>query len=93
MTRPAARFGGDLRLVDEGRAADERGRFRAVGRDLSALRRLSEPTRVHVVARRSYLEGWGGSPGYRYLLESFVPRLRATGLDEEVVRRLLVDNP
>jgi phosphotriesterase-related protein len=45
------------------------------------------------LARRSYLEAWGGSPGYRYLLERFVPLLRAAGLDEEIVQSLLVDNP
>jgi 5-phospho-D-xylono-1,4-lactonase len=45
------------------------------------------------LARRSYLEAWGGSPGYRYILESFVPRLREAGLDEASVHALLVDNP
>ena len=45
------------------------------------------------LARRSYLEAWGGSPGYRYVLEAFVPRLRAAGLDEDAVQALLVDNP
>jgi 5-phospho-D-xylono-1,4-lactonase len=45
------------------------------------------------LARRSYLEAWGGSPGYRYVLEEFVPRLRAAGLDEDVLKALLVDNP
>jgi predicted metal-dependent phosphotriesterase family hydrolase len=41
---------------------------------------------------RSYLEAWGGSPGYRYILESFLPQLRATGLDDGSVRALVVDN-
>jgi 5-phospho-D-xylono-1,4-lactonase len=45
------------------------------------------------LARRSYLEAWGGSPGYRYILESFLPLLRAAGLEEESVRALVVDNP
>lgn len=45
------------------------------------------------LARRSYLEAWGGSPGYRYLLERFVPRLLSVGLDEETVQRFLTDNP
>jgi predicted metal-dependent phosphotriesterase family hydrolase len=45
------------------------------------------------LARRSYLEAWGGSPGYRYILESFVPRLRDAGLDDEATRGLLVENP
>lgn len=45
------------------------------------------------MARRSYLESWGGGPGYRYILESFVPRLFEAGLDRDIADRLLVDNP
>jgi phosphotriesterase-related protein len=45
------------------------------------------------LARRSYLKAWGGSPGYRYLLEGFLPRLERAGLDDELVRSLVVDNP
>lgn len=44
------------------------------------------------VARRSYLEAWGGTPGYRYILESFLPQLRASGLEDESVCALVVDN-
>jgi predicted metal-dependent phosphotriesterase family hydrolase len=45
------------------------------------------------MARRSYLEAWGGSPGYRYIIETFVPSLIDAGLDDESARALLVDNP
>jgi predicted metal-dependent phosphotriesterase family hydrolase len=45
------------------------------------------------LARRRYLEAWGGAPGYRYVLEQFLPRLRAAGLAGADVRRLVVDNP
>lgn len=45
------------------------------------------------LARRSYHPAWGGGPGLAYLLEQFVPRLRAHGLSEGEVRSLLVDNP
>jgi predicted metal-dependent phosphotriesterase family hydrolase len=45
------------------------------------------------LARRSYLEAWGGSPGYRYILEGFAARLRSAGLDDETVQALLVENP
>jgi phosphotriesterase-related protein len=45
------------------------------------------------LARRTYLEAWGGSPGYRYILHSFLPRLRAAGLDDEQTQALVVDNP
>jgi phosphotriesterase-related protein len=45
------------------------------------------------LARRSYLEAWGGSPGYRYILEGFVGRLRSAGLQNETLQLLLVENP
>jgi predicted metal-dependent phosphotriesterase family hydrolase len=45
------------------------------------------------LARRRYLEAWGGAPGYRYILERFLPLLREAGLSEEDTRRLVVDNP
>jgi 5-phospho-D-xylono-1,4-lactonase len=45
------------------------------------------------LARRSYLEAWGGAPGYRYILERFVPRLWEAGLAEDDVERLVVENP
>ena len=45
------------------------------------------------LARRSYLEAWGGSPGYRYLLERFLPSLRAAGMDADLARSLVVENP
>jgi phosphotriesterase-related protein len=44
------------------------------------------------LARRSYWPSYGGGPGLRYLLETFVPRLKAEGLDA-VVPLLLVENP
>lgn len=45
------------------------------------------------MARRSYLHAWGGSPGYRYILETFVPSLERAGLSGDVARALLIDNP
>ncbi len=44
------------------------------------------------LARRSYWPSYGGGPGLRYLLDSFMPRLKAEGLDE-VVPLLFVENP
>ncbi|MGI8827592.1 MAG: phosphotriesterase family protein [Chloroflexota bacterium] len=43
-------------------------------------------------ARRSYFPSYGGGPGLGYLLKTFVPRLKAEGL-EEVVPLIFVDNP
>ncbi|MGH2702665.1 MAG: phosphotriesterase family protein [Actinomycetota bacterium] len=45
------------------------------------------------LARRSYLEAWGGRPGYRYIIESFLPRLRRIGLRPGVLDDLVVANP
>lgn len=45
------------------------------------------------MARRSYLEAWGGDRGYRWILEDFVPRLRGAGLSGAAVDDLLVGNP
>lgn len=45
------------------------------------------------MARRSYLEAWGGGRGYRFILETFVPRLEQAGVSPDAVRRMLRDNP
>jgi 5-phospho-D-xylono-1,4-lactonase len=44
------------------------------------------------LGRRSYHRAYGGEPGLRHLLGDFVPALRAR-VGDEVVHRLLVDNP
>jgi predicted metal-dependent phosphotriesterase family hydrolase len=44
------------------------------------------------LGRRDYLRAYGGGPGLEYLLGTFVPRLRRR-LGDEVVRRILVENP
>jgi phosphotriesterase-related protein len=44
------------------------------------------------LARRSYWPSYGGGPGLRYLLETFVPRLEAEGLGE-VMPLIFVENP
>lgn len=43
--------------------------------------------------RRSYLTSWGGSPGYAYILQQFVPLLMRLGLSESETRALVVENP
>ena len=44
------------------------------------------------LGRRSSLRAYGGGPGMRYLMESFVPRLRRR-IGEEAVQAILVANP
>ncbi len=44
------------------------------------------------LARRSYLTGYGGQPGFAYLLVTFIPALRAAGVGDSVIADLLVHN-
>jgi predicted metal-dependent phosphotriesterase family hydrolase len=44
------------------------------------------------ICHRSRLRAWGGR-GYAFLLESFLPRLRALGLDDGEIEMLTRDNP
>lgn len=44
------------------------------------------------LARRSYWPAFNGGPGLDYLLTTFLPRLRAEGLEDDA-RAALVDNP
>jgi 5-phospho-D-xylono-1,4-lactonase len=44
-------------------------------------------------ARPAYWRSHGGTPGLGHLLEMVIPQLRARGLDEALVARLLRDNP
>jgi predicted metal-dependent phosphotriesterase family hydrolase len=53
------------------------------------------------MARRSYLRSYGGGPGFRYILKSFIPRLKDELLEDgmaaskvdSIVEDLLVNNP
>jgi phosphotriesterase-related protein len=42
---------------------------------------------------RARLRSYGGSPGLSYILESFIPLLRRSGVSEAAVRAFFVDNP
>ena len=44
------------------------------------------------ITRRSHLKINGG-PGYAYLVDSFLPRLREAGIKEEAIRDMLENNP
>ncbi len=45
------------------------------------------------VARRSYFVSYGGGPGLAYVPGKFLPRLRAEGFDEALIRQIFVENP
>ena len=47
------------------------------------------------LARRSYWPAWGHAegPGFAWILEGFVPRLREVGLSDAAIDDLLINNP
>ena len=45
------------------------------------------------MGRRSYLESYGGRPGFGYILGTFVPHLKRAGLDETLIEQMFVQSP
>lgn len=45
------------------------------------------------LAERPYRVGYGGGPGFGFLLDEFVPMLRASGFEDEVIQAFGVANP
>jgi predicted metal-dependent phosphotriesterase family hydrolase len=45
------------------------------------------------MGRRSYLKGYGGGPGFEYIIKQFIPRLKESGWDDKLVQRVFVENP
>jgi predicted metal-dependent phosphotriesterase family hydrolase len=45
------------------------------------------------MGRRSYLKGYGGGPGFEYILKEFIPRLQANGWSDDMVDKAFVANP
>lgn len=45
------------------------------------------------MGRASYLEGYGGGPGFLYIKTKFVPRLLDEGVSEETIHKIFIDNP
>jgi phosphotriesterase-related protein len=43
--------------------------------------------------RRSYFPSYGGAPGTAHVLRHFVPLLTSSGMSEQQVRRIVVENP
>jgi phosphotriesterase-related protein len=44
-------------------------------------------------ARRSYWKSYGGKPGLGFLLDEFVPRLKARGLSQSNIDSIFIENP
>ncbi len=45
------------------------------------------------MGRASYLKGYGGGPGFRYIKEKFIPRMLRNGFTEEDIEQIFVRNP
>lgn len=45
------------------------------------------------MGRASYLEGYGGGPGFKYIKTKFIPRLLDEGVTEEQIDKIFIDNP
>ena len=45
------------------------------------------------MGRASYLEGYGGGPGFRYIKTKFIPRLLDEGVSQEDIDKIFIANP
>lgn len=45
------------------------------------------------MGRQSYLHNYGGGPGFRFIKEKFIPRMRNEGIGEDIVKKIFYDNP
>lgn len=45
------------------------------------------------MGRQSYLHAYGGGPGFKFIIQKFIPRLRAEGISEEDIDMIFVKNP
>jgi len=45
------------------------------------------------MGRQSYLSGYGGGPGFRFLKTKFIPRLLEEGISESTVHKFFNENP
>jgi phosphotriesterase-related protein len=45
------------------------------------------------MGRQSYLHGYGGGPGFQYIIAKFIPRLLSEGITQEQIDTIFVKNP
>ncbi|MDD3361151.1 MAG: phosphotriesterase-related protein [Hespellia sp.] len=45
------------------------------------------------MGRASYLEGYGGGPGFRYIKTKFIPRLLDEGVSQKDIDKIFIENP
>lgn len=45
------------------------------------------------MGRASYLHGYGGGPGFRFIIKKFIPRLLEEGISQASIDRIFIENP
>jgi phosphotriesterase-related protein len=45
------------------------------------------------MGRKSYLKSYGGGPGWEYIQNKFIPRLKREGFTQEQIDTIFIDNP
>lgn len=45
------------------------------------------------MGRQSYLHAYGGGPGFRYIIQKFIPRLLDEGIDDKHIHTIFYENP
>jgi len=45
------------------------------------------------MGRQSYLEAYGGGPGFKYIKTKFIPRLIDEGINKNTIQTIFVENP
>ena len=66
---------------------------------IDILKQLIEKGFAHKIllsgdqGRRSYLQSYGGSPGFEYLQKGFIPLMREKGISEDIIQQITVENP
>lgn len=45
------------------------------------------------MGRQSYLSGYGGGPGFRFIKTKFIPRLLDQGVSDQIIHKIFYENP
>lgn len=45
------------------------------------------------MGRASYLKAYGGGPGFEFIIQKFIPRMREEGFTEEEIKTIFFENP
>ena len=45
------------------------------------------------MGRASYLAGYGGGPGFAFIAQKFIPRMRDEGIGQDIIDTIFTSNP